>query len=369
MEDGNGGIDYNEFEHDAPSPVDILEKRLLFWLKNIEKELITRSLPSDYRTAVEKRLQYILDLINKKHPLIQMLSFISGSSSRLCLSLSIRLLINNIVPYDKDPENPNLLEKALLNDSESNLMPSKDAFVTNVFRSGNQADEFSILPLRILSFIHQLNDKNTCNLKILLDALNSLEPEWEEGDIKSALNKLLMRRKALIFTDHRFKFSHSDSLDSDSNETFYISRIGLGYIEHLIYDIIYLQECFFPLSWDENHQMPKTINMQNDFERFDILVKGLRALFDTDITQIGKINSRWRQLKIQPVCISALIISRVGNSMYNILHAYNNNLNKSILIESWLGLLERVQSEKISSNEEINLLIGKFKNELSSIIK
>lgn len=133
-------------------------------------------------------------------------------------------------------------------------------------------------------------------------------------------------RRPLLWMD---KVLPSSELDLESN--LYMTEIGDGYIDNIIGDLSYIQECFFVIRWPSN-DIPLSVNMLSEEERLDTVLRCLRFIFDDefDIWEEGA------ETDIDQKILSLRIIERVGTAMVIIYSKSKKIMNKLLELISYV---------------------------------
>jgi hypothetical protein len=361
---GRGGHNFGFFHHHGHSPITIILARLLYWRNHSTKDPRTKDLPDSYLKAFQMRLDHVYETLTTKVRLKEVILSLSGRSTRLALELCQRLIVNDIIPFNQDAEYEDHYIRALLVSGPNNILQCPDSYVTNIFRNGlnrTSGEELSLLPIRILQYIasFQNNEDANCSIK-LVEAIRSCN-NWSDDEIVAALNKLLTVMKPLIWTDRKEGFDNlQDTLLS--NDGYYLTEAGDGYLSRLIHELTYLQESFLPLLWDSDLGIPFELNVLDTAQRFEMLTLCLRAFHEQDVQQLDRALD-WLALGMFPICVSAHVIYKVAESIFRI-HQKDSGPYKIQLFEKWITLLDEVLDNPFGYPNELKFLRTQFIGEL-----
>jgi hypothetical protein len=267
--------------HHGHKVSDIINQRLNYWNEKIEGHNFFKQVDQKYKDAFKKRISFLHREFTSKphqHSLANYVDSLAGNCVRLGLYISHRFLINNIIKFDESPQQRDRYKKALIVNTDSNTLLSNYEEIVNLFVADNK---FSILPIRVLHLVRSINDRDGIKIQVVLDILSKY---YTKDSIISIIKMLLYSRRPLLWIDR------VDSNELDAQASLFITEIGTGYIESLLSDLTYIQECFMVAEWDSDI-VPLTVDVQSEYERLSSIVKCLRVTFDEDYDSLQKLDN------------------------------------------------------------------------------
>lgn len=267
-------------ENAGPTPVDILNFRLKYYLENRNtlKDIIDirtsinniekRIHPDQSKTFVEYYDQILttlskyldplddalglnideLNKINFQKNLIQStLSAYSGLSVRRCLALSTRFIKPIVYKYSDVPTANQLLTS--LSYTCSRGLQFNDTFITNIFGRSDDNRRNSWLLYRILNVL-KISHDNKLDISVyqLFEVINLFDDVIEE-DFVFAINILVDPQKRLAYISGYSELIAINRQTNSKVQKIHITKSGIEYFLFLATNINYLQNCFSALDW------------------------------------------------------------------------------------------------------------------------
>lgn len=335
---------YGFIHHHGHTVSDIISQRLYYWMKNLNSSKLFNKIEFSYREALKGRITYIYHEYFKKHSGVSdFLNAISGNCVRLGLYVAHRMLINNIIKYDEPSPQKDRYKKALIVSEEDNCLLSNHDELINLFSLN---EKFSLLPLVILKHIKNTNKlESQVKIREILSDKYFTE-KWNKDEIINTLKNLLYSRRSLIFTD---KPNLNDNLDEEG--TIFLTEIGFSYLNYLLEDMVYIQECFMAVMWNSEN-IPETIDVQSEFERLSVFTRCLRVAFDEDYLHY----SSKTNLDGRKPLVLVITLEKILKYIFSI--NVNNSAYYLSLFDQMEDLITHVLfSCKVSSSALENLLV------------
>jgi hypothetical protein len=321
---------FGAIDHIGPDIKEIIVKRLNYYAKNWNSMELVRKLPTTYRDALKRRLDYLLSTQEDARGAIKRVTSICGSSIRMGLYLSERFFMNSAIPYDEEPRyKDDLVRAVLVGNSESNEISAKDDCIANLLLN-KSTGEASLLNVRILQLIAALPDDETNrtvrNFSEMLKAIGG----WPKEDIRIALNYLMHMRKPLLWVDGKTKYDKM-TIIRHSDDVLYLTDSGYFYLRVLLLDLVYVQEAALSVEWNAAH-IPNTVDYSKIVERFEVLRCFLEELVRQDYNQtndfIPWVAKNRQRISLKPVLFVNRMIASLGRSVLHILLARINESGK-----------------------------------------
>ncbi|NOQ24304.1 MAG: hypothetical protein GQ564_02980 [Bacteroidales bacterium] len=342
------------YQHAGADPLEIILRRIDYFLNNQSHsnyELIKSSIPNHLYELFIIRLNYIKHLIVEKERLRKCMIAIGGNSVRRSLFLATRIFYNYVVSIDsKEPYENDIIRALLLNASESHDFKQDDRLICNIYLN-NKNGGFSIMKLRILQFLHynKINNKRT-TLQSLLDHLKWFYQKLQNSELLFCINDLLNDRRRLIYLDGIGYFENINKLYTCPNENINITFSGIKYYKELSCDLVYIQESFESIDWDNGYSMPNYVDHSVFSDRVYITRLGMRHLFTEDKKQTkfflkhsNLSNFRMNQF------LSTEIIYNCARSFFLISLGQIKTDQLRSEINNWVSLLLDVYNSEIST--------------------
>lgn len=260
---GNGSYSFAVFQNTGHPPISIFSERIKHFLNNIDEYNLPEKVSKDYRFHLISKFKFIFSQLEDDAHLNRLTNFftsISGNSIRRGLYLSERLFLNSVVHY-KDDENyqDEFLKALLVSDNENSKMQNDDRIVNNIFATTEGAN--SLLKLRILQILDYHRENNiTCRMSVLLSQIALFE-DYNSEEICNAINDLIFYRRRLVYVEGVKEYSDFKNLSQSNNDVIHITYSGVEYLTNMVFNTVYLQNCFAVISW----------KIPNSFKNIDYL--------------------------------------------------------------------------------------------------
>ncbi len=354
----NAAYSFGHFVFAGVLPIKIITNRMKYYIEqgdtNANYKQLKKAPNSDYIDKYEVRLRHIYDLLraDANNRLREVIDAISGNSIRRGLYITCRLFLNYVIKYDEpSPYENDLIRALFVSNNEEGTINPKDSLVTNLYVS--QEDNLnSLLKIRILQLLYNAKkNKKRATIQILLDQLKRLY-NWDNRIILSDINILMNARKKLIYVDGKNHYESTNDLFSSPNDRVNITYTGQRYLEVLLNELVYNQECFAAALWPK--AVPNEVDYSSLIERFSFMRKCLNELLESDYRQTRKyisntpINKRF----INGIIVNE-IISNTALSMLNIVKSKKMSYLYQEELKDWLSLLNKasVCEDKIFKNK------------------
>lgn len=320
---------------------EIIFQRLSYWKVKIGSDPFFNKLNAKYVEALKGRIKYLQNEFSlSKHPysLRNYIDALSGNCVRLGLYISHRLLINNIIRYDESPLQRDRYKKALIVNLENNILLSNFEELVNMFTVN---DSFSLLPIKILHLIN--NTKAQSGVKIK-DIISNFLHYSSQDDIIETIKILLFSRRPLLWID-----TMDSSPNLDLTASLFITEIGHGYLNYLIEDLTYVQECLMVAKWDSDI-IPLSVDIQNEYERLSTIIKCLRVAFDEEFHNFSSLSNK---------ITSSLITLKIIDKILNTIITLNYSTGYRLLVLDIEELLTYILNSKAVESIELSEMLSK----------
>jgi hypothetical protein len=368
---------FGVINHSGVDPLTIARERIQYYLANFSTDNVTASVDARYAAALLARLKYVhaaLATTSGTSRIVELVRGLAGDSVRHGLHIIQRMFINNVIPYDVDPKNPDELAWALLAGANAHLrLDVHDSLVANVFTNGRTAAP-SLLILRILGLLREFEAKSAKRTMGNLVAVLQVIGDWGQRDIIDAVNYLLLDRRPLIWVDGRSKFAMtSDATGPSSREVLFLTSAGKRYFKDLVMSLRYFQEAMLGLDWDAPG-VPKSLDFSDLDSRFRTLRACFRELQKMDVGEVDRFRGAAVAADtLSPVLITNRILYGIAKSAFFIFESQRQRGHASPEYVEWHSLLvDSFNCEhKLlgSSNEKLSALIRDFDRNKSSYVR
>lgn len=299
--------------HEGPTPIDMVADRLKRFCKQPDNYFKPElGLTKNQAQLIEEFLQRIEQKINDDHEDVFscFMRHSTGSSVRMALILAQGLLLNSL----HDMKNSNLTPYFLIRACVRHGNPQFQAYpknpIDNPFNINRIKEGRFLLKPRILNFIRDRGD-DRCNLSVIRSTFALFG--YPEESIKSALNEMLRNECQLLRSDG---FDVYRETWGDEQETLYLTAIGKGYIDHLIYSTDFVQEVMLDCYINQPSSWPKAVSIDLLTEKFDLLYLFLRELHKTDADEVASFIDRHGVYKYHKLFGGRLISLDIVQQMY-----------------------------------------------------
>lgn len=269
--------------HVGLSPLDVIRDRLQRFRDNQSSYLTPElGLTKDQRQIVSR---YLLRMINdiqndSGNAFVQFLSNASGNSVRLALILAQGLLMLRVDDMKKKSLTAHFLIRACITHGQQQFRSSPKSVVNNPFDvNGIEIGRF-LIKTRILQYLADQNSK--CSLSKLRSIFIMFG--FNEDSIKRAINEMLRIECQMIRSDGYDIFRAEWG---DEQETLYLTAIGKGYINQLIYSTDFIQEVMLDCRVDEK-EWPKLYETGLLSEKLHYLYLFIRDICKEDERETAK---------------------------------------------------------------------------------
>jgi len=363
---------WGQFQHAGPTPITIIKERISHYLTNnnvVESYVDIRSTANEYfLSLLDLRLKLLFNYLdNKESRLYNFIYSISGNSIRRGLFLMVRIFYNNSLNFENTSPYEDELTRCLLLGVNSNCKSDpEDRLVTNLYCNPINIT-ISILKIRILQILLDYREnKRVLTLQNLLDDLYLFYKRISVPEFRHSINDLLNDRRRLIYIDGIGKYYSDKEIYTSPDDKVNITLSGIKYIEHLIHDLVYIQETFMPIIWPHESGMPKEFDFESIVDRISVVRKGLRFFLELDYKSIQHFLKRENKFSNNSkFFISSSIIYQTANSINNIFKR-QKNITKKLKNEFtyWIDLLLIVHNYYNKSfsikHEKISKLINAY---------
>jgi len=364
---------WGQFQHAGPTPTNIIRKRIANYLthKSVLKRYaeIRSTISEDNLRHLDMRLELLNNILSKKESrLYRFVVSISGNSIRRGLFLMVRIFYNNAIGFDNASHNEDKLSRCFLLGTNKNCkFDPEDRLVMNIF-----CNPTSLLPTFIKIRILQLafasfNKKQVLTLQNMIDDLYLFYKRLNAPELRHALNELLNDRRKMIYIDGVGKYNSEKDLFTSPDDKVNISVSGKYYIEHLIHDLVYIQESFLSIHWPIESGMPNEYDFELMVDRISVVRKGLKFLLEDDFVSMQRFISKNNKYDdVTKFFVSSNIIYQVAASINNIFKKYSvisEQLQNELL--DWVDILlvTKDYNNKLCFTEDL-----KFEHLINNII-
>lgn len=265
--------------HQGPEPYRIFLDRLRRFVDDPQAYLmVAQSLSDSERDLIYQYISRVLHILHKDESFAAFVKSISGKSTRNLLVLAQGIFSLPVGEYKKNKILTDSVISAMLRYGSHQYDSAKNRWVTNIFDVQGVFEGRYLAKLRLLRFIASRG--NACSVTLLISTLSLFG--FSISTICQVLNELLYKECQLLTSDGLDIFSEKTGADQ---EIVSITEIGMGYIDHLVYDIRFVEEIML------DAKVPSTFHVSSSYvdrscERIDIMIKFLREIFKSDVAEV-----------------------------------------------------------------------------------
>lgn len=313
----HAALSFGIISHLGPNVADVVKTRITTTLERWEQLPQLKALEPYHQDALKARLRFLASDIVSPNSGSEKVLWLAGASLRLGLYMFERVLINNVIAFDSDPQTRDEVLRCAIDGTDA-VFDNNSRFVANLFVDPD-TNQLSLICLRILQFVYEFGARphlrRTRNLLSVLSAVNST---WRTDTVRKALNYLLAPKRPLLWVDGKTMYITGKHV-VECDDVLYLTEAGDNYLRRLLFDLQYLQEMLAALEWEEGSGMPVAVNYGSIHARFDLLRRFLGTVMQRDLDEAKRfVDSRTKvdliaDLRVE--FISQKIILRVSESM------------------------------------------------------
>lgn len=206
-----------------------------------------------------------------------------GDSLRQALVLAQKYFKISAMEFNDGKLSAHTLNRiVVVNHGEEQRHENHRYFIPNLFELKELKNSARLIKLRILNYLYRKSDKSEEHINIRMEMKGFGYSETKE--VKLALSDLLDYSSALLITNGLDSYNTEEEFLRSSKDIITLSEKGVGYIDHIIYNLDYIQEiildCYMPSHW-----INKKIRFSNIPEKFTLLLNFLNYLYEIDLTE------------------------------------------------------------------------------------
>jgi len=343
---GNKAYSFTIFQNAGHKPVELAIKRIKHYIfnKNSGRYNEWRNLcKKEYLDLMDERLNKAIEYLedSKDKRLFITSSALSGNSSRRCLFLFERIVRNNILSYTNNKINQDEYIRCLLiGENENCSVSNNDQLTTNLFSDYNDCNSF--MNIRILQILRSFEEKK--NIKTISSLLFNIYNfgEWKEEEFHQSFSNLMTISKKLIFVSAVGSYESFSDILKSTNDIVNITKTGKLYIDVLVNDLSYLQNCFMSINWTLKNiiknrpkietfklffedNLSKKINMnpkefqpflKNHFDSFINIMKSNESDINDMLPLDVDYNSTIQRFSFIRNCLNIILYEDIGQMIY-----------------------------------------------------
>ena len=270
--------------HQGPEPIDVIVDRLNRFYQNPAKYF-------DPKIGLTKeQFQLVTEFLHRMQGRITedvFAGFIrnaAGKSVRQALLLAQGLLMVSVADMKNLDITPHFLVRACITQGGTQFSAHPRSAITNPFDVPEVEEGRLLLKLRILQYLADRRDQ--CSLSVIRSAFTLFG--YPEASIKAAVNALLQNECQLVRSDGYDEYRETWG---DEQETLYLTEIGKGYIEHLVFDTDFVQEVMLD-SRVESTRWPHIVTHDTLAEKLSLLYLFLKEVHEADRQEVQSFIAR-----------------------------------------------------------------------------
>jgi hypothetical protein len=353
--------------HSGPRPADIVRARIDHFLRIWNEDPRIAALSYPHSEALRRRLHYLLVELDKRSGVIEKIFWLSGASLRQSLFMFERVLINSVIPFDKDPNYRDEALRAVLHgDSPDQEMLTSDRFVVNLLVDP-ATGQFSLICLRVLQFVAEFSESRSYRTaRNLIAILSAINKEWNVRAVQKAVNHLLHTKRPLLWVDGKASYGTPAQM-IECNDTIYMTESGDGYLSRLVFDLEYIQEATASVEWKKLDNLPESVFYFSLIERLSLARRCLRIIMKQDMTEANRLK-KWIENNVDRPEVTLRLISNrmllsLGDSVCGILRS-SQNIDSKEELRNWLSMIIQGFNNEIAltgkENKDLDVLRRKM---------
>ena len=277
------GLDH--VEHRGPAPVQVV-------LGNLEK--YSKSPRDFFRGApmmAEDDLRLVREYLDLMVPKLRndrnfyaFMNSIAGKSIRNALYLAQSILELPVGEMRRTDINPHYVIRAMLRDKGAPFQASPQSHIVNPFDVESENEGRYLTKIRVLRYIESQGGQ--CNTPKLISMFDYF---GFSGDVLWHAIQDLVRNESQLLTSDGYDPTYKTW--RDDQDTLYLTEIGKGYSNHLIYDIDFVGEVMLDARVPSNFSKPALYRDQL-CEKLDVLYHFLDDVHATDVSEVTRFNKK-----------------------------------------------------------------------------
>lgn len=268
--------------HEGPKPIDVVLDRLQRFCaapsKFIEPEL---GLTTEQNRLMTEFLQYMHQQMVSEgdEVFVSFLSSAAGKSVRLALVLAQGLVMVRVSDMKKKTLTSHFLIRACITNGKPQFKAGPRHPIENLFNVAGMEEGRLLVKPRILKYLSDQGGKGSVsNIRSSFMCFG-----YDDELIKKALNDMLRFECQMMRADGHDIFRNNWG---GEQETVYLTEIGKGYLNHLIYSTDFVQEVMLD-SFVEGANWPRTVESDSLYDKLHLLYLFLRDLFHADSREVA----------------------------------------------------------------------------------
>lgn len=340
-------------QHSSPDPIDVIYDRSDRFLANPKPYLDTiGGLSTEQKSIV---VDYFSRMIPKMKDEKRFSTFIkasTGESIRNALVVAQDILNGVTLSEMRNLDlTTHYVIRACINHGNRQFIGNPKNRLDNPFEVIGLTEGFLLLKPRMLRFILGRGEK--CRTALLLNAFALFG--YSTKELIPAVNDLLRMEHQLLVSDG-FDYFHETT--GDDQETLHLTEVGKGYLDHLLFDVDFIQEVMLDTRVDSD-EFPVELGIDRLEEKFTALYYFLRTLQRTDELEVRRFirthNARRYTELFGKRMLTLDILVKITPSIERIL--YSSARKYSSHESDYIDLAERfVSLVRVAENAQLDLL-------------
>jgi len=268
--------------HHSPTPAEVIFDRLEHFLANPAPYLAAAGgLTTEHKELVLDYLKRITPRLKDDKSFNKFIKSAAGMSIRNALVLAQEILTGVTIAEMRNPDlTPHFIVRACITQGHGQFKADPKNRLDNPFDIAGVVEGYLLLKPRLLKFI-QGRGKD-CKTSLLLNAFSLFG--YTNDQLYPAINDLL-RMECQLLTSDGFDYFHKTR--GDDQETLYLTKVGEGYVDHLLHDVDFVQEVMLDTKI-ETSEFPVELGMDRLEEKFSALYYFMRTLQKVDKLEVHR---------------------------------------------------------------------------------
>lgn len=268
--------------HKSPTAVEVIIDRLERFLANPQPYLnAAGGLTAEHKALLLEYIQRITPRLKEDKRFAAFIKAAAGLSIRNALVLAQDILTGVTIAEMRNQDlTAHYIVRACITRGARQFRADPQSRLDNPFDVSGVVEGYLLLKPRLLRFIQGRGEE--CKTAFLLNAFSLFG--YTDDQLYPAINDLL-RMECQLLTSDGFDYFHKTR--GDDQETLYLTEVGKGYIDHLLFDVDFVQEVMLDTRIDSD-DFPVELGMDRLEEKFTALYYFLRSLQKADELEVRR---------------------------------------------------------------------------------
>jgi hypothetical protein len=265
--------------HKNPEPYQIVLDRLNRFLNNEERYyLVAPSLLQEEKNLMSQYLSRIIPKLKGDKAYLEFIKAIAGKSIRNALVLAQGLFCLSIGEMRKRNLTVHYIIRAMIRNGSYQYKAVENKRVANIFDVIGEIDGRFLIKMRLLRYIAGYG--GSCTEPNIINAFSLFG--FQDTTVTQAIIELL-NHECQLLSSNGFDVFHK--IPGNDQEIISITETGLGYIDHLIYNINFIQEVMLDSRVNSTFPVPQLFN-DSLCDKIVAMINFLEEIHDSEVSEV-----------------------------------------------------------------------------------